>query len=233
MVGNKLKYLGVAIIVIVFGIIVIPKIIEKVKSNSIVDDNRASSALPLSYVVLNGEEKKVPSFLLLNQDSLWISNEDYKGKVYVAEFFFTRCPSICPIMNKNMKKVESQFGDRTDFGIASFSIDTKYDTPSILKKYAEDYDVFSPNWHFLTGENDIIFTLANKGFNIFSSINPQVAGGFEHQGYFALIDKNGFIRSRTDRFGNPIVYYLGIDKDDVAVQDVDLLIEDIKKLLKE
>lgn len=231
--SSKLKYLGVLIVIVVFGVFFIPKIFYRLNNNDVVDDNRATSPLPLSYVTLNGLEKKVPPFLLYNQDSLLISNEDFNGKVYVAEFFFTRCPSICPIMNKNMKKIELKYGDRTDFGIASFSIDAKHDTPSVLKKYAEDYEVFSPNWHFLTGENDVIFSLANKGFNIFSSINPDVAGGFEHQGYFALIDKNGFIRSRTDRFGNPIVYYLGIDQNDVVQQDVDLLIEDIKKLLKE
>ena len=67
----------------------------------------------------------------------------------------------------------------------------------------------------------------------FASINPEVAGGFEHQGYFALIDKKGYIRSRMDKFGNPIVYYLGIDKEGTDVQGTDLIIEDIIKLLKE
>jgi protein SCO1/2 len=85
----------------------------------------------------------------------------------------------------------------------------------------------------LTGEKETLYILANKGFNIFASVNPRVAGGFEHQGYFALIDKKGFIRSRSDSFGNPIVYYMGIDEEDVEVQEVDLLMEDIEKLLKE
>ena len=105
--------------------------------------------------------------------------------------------------------------------------------PSVLKAYAESYEVFSQNWHFLTGDKEKIYALANNGFNIFASVNPRVAGGFEHQGYFALIDKNGTIRSRTDQFDNPIVYYMGIDQEEVEVQEVDLLIEDIEKLLKE
>ena len=109
-----------------------------------------------------------------------------------------------------MKRIENRFGKRQDFGIASFSIDPIKDTPSVLKEYAETYDVFSQNWHFLTGEKDKIYNLANEGFNIFASVNPRVAGGFEHQGYFALIDKNGFIRCRSDQFGNPIVYYLSL-----------------------
>ena len=132
-----------------------------------------------------------------------------------------------------MKRIENRFGKRQDFGIASFSIDPIKDTPSVLKAYAETYEVFSQNWHFLTGEKDKIYNLANEGFNIFASVNPRVAGGFEHQGYFALIDKNGFIRCRSDQFGNPIVYYMGVDKEDVEIQEVDLLIDDIEKLLKE
>ena len=227
------KFVGLILVVIIFGIIFIPKIVSRITNRKIVESNRSQSSIPLQYVFLNGEAKKVPEFAFLNQDSIIISNEDFSKKVYIAEFFFTSCPSICPIMNKNMKRIENRFGKRQDFGIASFSIDPSKDTPSVLKAYAETYDVFSQNWHFLTGEKDKIYDLANKGFNIFASVNPRVAGGFEHQGYFALIDKNGFIRCRSDQFGNPIVYYMGVDEEDVEIQEVDLLIEDIEKLLKE
>ena len=227
------KYIGLILVIIIFGIIFIPKIVSRITNSKIVESNRSQSSIPLQYVFLNGEAKKVPEFTFINQDSIIISNEDFNKKVYVAEFFFTSCPSICPIMNKNMKRIENRFGKRQDFGIASFSIDPIKDTPSVLKEYAETYDVFSQNWHFLTGEKDKIYNLANEGFNIFASVNPRVAGGFEHQGYFALIDKNGFIRCRSDQFGNPIVYYMGIDEQDVEIQEVDLLIDDIEKLLKE
>ena len=227
------KYIGLILVIIIFGFIFIPKIVSRITNSKIVESNRSQSSIPLQYVFLNGEAKKVPEFAFLNQDSIIISNEDFNKKVYVAEFFFTSCPSICPIMNKNMKRIENRFGKRQDFGIASFSIDPIKDTPSVLKAYAETYDVFSQNWHFLTGEKDKIYNLANEGFNIFASVNPRVAGGFEHQGYFALIDKNGFIRCRSDQFGNPIVYYMGVDKENVEIQEVDLLIDDIEKLLKE
>lgn len=227
------KYIGLILVIIIFGIIFIPKIVSRITNSKIVESNRSQSSIPLQYVILNGEAKKVPEFAFLNQDSIIISNEDFSKRVYVAEFFFTSCPSICPIMNKNMKRIENRFGKRQDFGIASFSIDPIKDTPSVLKAYAESYDVFSQNWHFLTGEKDKIYNLANEGFNIFASVNPRVAGGFEHQGYFALIDKNGFIRCRSDQFGNPIVYYMGVDEEDVEIQEVDLLIDDIEKLLKE
>ena len=230
---SNTKYIGLILVILIFGIIFIPKIVSRITNRKFVESNRSQSSIPLQYVFLNGEAKKVPEFAFINQDSIIISNEDFNKKVYVAEFFFTSCPSICPIMNKNMKRIENRFGKRQDFGIASFSIDPSKDTPSVLKAYAESYDVFSQNWHFLTGEKDRIYNLANEGFNIFASVNPRVAGGFEHQGYFALIDKNGFIRCRSDQFGNPIVYYMGIDEEDVEIQEVDLLIDDIEKLLKE
>ena len=230
---SKVKYLGVIIIVVIFAIITIPNLINRIINDQIVQNNRASISTPLSYIKINNEPRKVPDFLFYNQDSLMITNEDFKNKIYVAEFFFTRCPSICPIMNKNMKRIENEFGKRDDFGIASFTIDPENDKPDVLKSYAESYEVFSNNWHFLTGNKSDIYSLANKGFNIFASVNPDVAGGFEHQGYFALIDKKGYIRSRVDKFGNPIVYYLGIDQQDLETQGTDMIIEDISKLLKE
>ena len=230
---SKVKYLGVIIIVIIFAIITVPNLINRIINGQIVENNRASIPTPLSYIKINNEARKVPDFLFYNQDSLMITNDDFKNKIYVAEFFFTRCPSICPIMNKNMKRIENKFGKRDDFGIASFTIDPENDKPDVLKSYAESYEVFSNNWHFLTGNKSDIYSLANKGFNIFASVNPDVAGGFEHQGYFALIDKKGYIRSRVDKFGNPIVYYLGIDQQDLETQGTDMIIEDISKLLKE
>ncbi|MDA0201269.1 MAG: SCO family protein [Bacteroidetes bacterium] len=230
---NKYRYTGLVIIIIVFSILFVPKIIDRIANDATIESNRSVAAKPLAYIKLNGEAKKVPDFLMLNQDSLLIGNEDFKGKVYLAEFFFTRCPTICPIMNKNMKILDDRFGDREDFGIASFTIDPENDQPHVLKKYAEDYGVKSQNWHFLTDKKSTVYELANSGFSIFAGINPAVAGGFEHQGYFALIDKQGYIRSRVDRFDNPIVYYSGLDREDQQIQGVDMLLEDIELLLKE
>ena len=227
------RYIGLIIILIVFGLLFIPKIIERVANNTQIENNRSVPAKPLAYIKLNNEAKKVPEFLMFNQDSLLIGNEDFKGKVYLAEFFFTRCPTICPTMNKNMKVLDARFGDRQDFGIASFTIDPDNDKPHVLKQYSEDYGIKSQNWHFLTDKKSRVYELANSGFSIFAGINPAAAGGFEHQGYFALIDKNGYIRSRVDRFDNPIVYYSGLDLVDQDIQGVDMLLEDVELLLKE
>ena len=232
---KKNTSIGLVAVLLIFGYLFIPKIIKRLSEDQTITSNRSVKPghTALDFIRLNGEPKKVPGFLMLNQDSLYISNQDYLGKVYVVEFFFSRCPSICPIMNKNMKILYDQFGDRPDFGIASFTIDPDHDTPSTLKKYAEGFVDKSSSWQFLTAKKETIHALANTGFNIFASINPAVAGGFEHQGYFALIDKNGYIRSRQDDFGNPIVYYMGIDQEDEEEQGVDQLLVDVEKLINE
>ena len=204
---------------------------DRIENQSINDSKRLSISDELSFIKLNGEKRKVADFLFLNQDSLFISNQDFNGKVFVAEFFFTRCPSICIEMNKNMKILDEIYGDRDDFGIASFTIDPENDTPTTLKKYSELIEVKSKNWHFLTGDKEDIYELSNKGFNIFSSINEAVEGGFEHQGFFALIDKDGYIRSRVNDFGTPIVYYSGITNENEDVQGIEMIKEDIDKLL--
>ena len=230
---KKYSYVGISFIILIFGIIVFPKIMDRIENQSINDTKRLSLSDELSFIKLDGKNRKVEDFLFLNQDSLLIGNEDFKGKVYVAEFFFTRCPSICIEMNKNMKILDELYGDREDFGIASFTIDPENDTPTALKKYSELIDVKSKNWHFLTGDIDEIYSLSNKGFNIFSSINEKVAGGFEHQGFFALVDQNGYIRSRLNDYGTPLVYYSGISNENETVQGIEMIIEDIEKLLNE
>ena len=230
---NK-KYIGLLVIIVVFAIWFVPKIKNRVESSRVVDSNRTeeiSQSSKLSFIKLNGESRKVPEFIFTNQDNRFISNEDFLGKVYVAEFFFTSCPSICIEMNQNMKILDEEFSDRDDFGIASFTIDPITDTPKVLKEYSERLNVKSQNWHFLTGKIDDVYELSNSGFNIFSGVNPAVAGGFEHQGFFALIDKNGYIRSRRDANGNPIVYYLGITSSGASEQGIDMIKEDIIKLL--
>ena len=232
---KRKSYIGLFIIIIIFSFWFIPRINNRVNDNRVSDSSRTkeiSQSSKLSFINLNGESRKVPEFVFQNQDNRYVTNEDFSGKVYVAEFFFTSCPSICIEMNQNMKILDEEFGGRDDFGIASFTIDPVNDTPVVLKEYSERLNVKSQNWHFLTGKIDDVYELSNSGFNIFAGVNPAVAGGFEHQGFFALIDKNGYIRSRKDSNGNPIVYYLGIENPSADKQGIDMIKEDIRKLLK-
>lgn len=239
---NKYTYVWVSLVILVFGIIFIPRIVDRVNSGTVVKNDRMNvkdNSGELSFVLLNGKKRRVPSFEFINQDSLIIGNADYEGKVFVVEFFFTSCPSICPIMNKNLVAIQDEFANADDFGIASFSITPEYDTPMVLKEYAERYGVSDLDWNLMTGDQEKIYTLANEGFNIFAAEMPDAPGGFEHSGLFALIDKNGYIRSRVDDFGNPIVYYRGAitpeqgTNDHGETEQISILIEDIKKLLNE
>lgn len=207
---KKNTYIGISFIILLFGIWAIPKIISKFITPE------------LALI------SKAPAFELLNQDGNTITDKFYNDKVYVVDFFFTTCPTICPKMTKNMLKVQNKFYGNPNFGIVSISINPNNDTPQVLKDYAKEYGATLKNWHFLTGDKDYIYTIANNGFTLYAGENSQAEGGFEHSGSFALIDKNGNIRSRFDNFGNPIAFYDGLSDEGIK-----MIIEDIKILLKE
>lgn len=223
---NK-SYIGISLIILVFGILVVPKIVDRIKTNDVVKDDRLNVQ---STHVESGLVKigPAPDFSLTDQNNKNITNQSYKGKVYVLEFFFSTCPTICPKMNANLKEVQQQFKGLKDFGIASITINPENDTAEVLKQHAADLEINDENWHFLTGDKEYIYKVANKGFNMYAAQNSKVNGGFEHSGLFALIDKEGNIRCRKDDFGNPILYYDGLEK-----QGITALTEDIKLLLKE
>lgn len=228
MLKNK-SYIGISFVILVFGIYAVPKIVNRMQNNSVVQgdrlDNVTGSEAVNDKLVTIGS---APKFELKNQDNIKITNEFYKGKVYVLEFFFATCPSICPKMNANMVTLQNAFFGNPNFGIVSITIDPAHDTPAVLKEHAELLGVKSANWNFLTGDKEYIYGLSNKGFNIYAGENSKVQGGFEHSGLFALIDKNGNIRCRKDDFGNPILYYDGLEKK--GIRDIQ---QDIQALLKE
>lgn len=242
------SYIGIAFILLVFGIIFIPRIVDRIKGGDVTRSESRSKDLStdnkdyvsdLMFLKINDEPKKVPPFSFVNQNGETITNKTYEGKVYVVEFFFTTCPTICPRMNRNLVQIQNTFSEFEDFGVASFTINPEHDTQEVLKQYAENYGITNPNWHLMTGDQESIYALANIGFNIYAGENPEVDGGFEHSGNFALIDKNGFMRSRKDNFGNPKIFYKGIISEEEKVdedgetEEISMLKEDIAKLLKE
>lgn len=241
------SYVGIAFIVLVFGILFVPKIINRISNDDITrEESRSKKASTqvdnneeLAFLEINGVLKKVPDFSFTDQNGNTITNKDYDGIVYLVEFFFTTCPTICPKMSKNLVQIQNNFQGYEDFGVASFTINPDNDTPEVLKRYAENYGITNPNWHLMSGDVNEIYKLANEGFNLYTAADEDAAGGFEHSGNFALIDKNGFIRSRRDAFGNAMIYYNGIiseeeryDEDGIE-EEISMLKEDIVKLLKE
>ena len=244
---KKNKNLIWYILIVAFGLIFVPIILNRLESNDIVRsesrslkvDNFEKNTTPLSFLILNDQKKKVPEFKFKNQNGRFISNKDYLGKVYIIEFFFTTCTTICPIMTKNLVHIQNSFTSFPEFGMASFSINPEHDTVEVLKNYQLENGIINPNWNLMTGERNEIYKLANEGFNLYTATSPDFTDGFEHSGYFALVDKDGYIRCRSDKFGNPQVYYKGsvdhiqkLDKNGES-EEISILKEDLLKLLSE
>lgn len=225
---NK-SYIGISFVILIFGIWAVPNIVDRMQGNSTIDgqrlDMRSGKGNSKNDLVTIGP---APKFTLTNHNNQAFSDSDFAEKVYVLEFFFVNCPTICPVMNQNMKILENSFFGNPNFGIASITIDPDNDTVEVLKQHAADLGVRSSNWQFLTGEKQYIFDISNKGFNLYAGENKNVSGDFEHSGLFALIDKNGNIRSRRDAHGNPILYYDGLEKEGIKAlqQDIAILLNE-------
>lgn len=179
-------------------------------------------------LVIDTLKHKIPDFALINQDNDLVTNEKLKGKVYVADFFFTTCPSICKTMSGNMVELQKMMSGTKDFHILSHSVNPEYDSPKILKEYAETMGAKTINWDFLTGDKETIYSLGLKGYFAEAEESELEPGGFLHTENFVLVDKHGYIRSRVDDNGNVKAVYNGTNS-----QDVKLLYQDIKTLLKE
>ncbi len=210
---KKNSYIAITFIILIFGIYAVPKIVKNFTGNQLL------------------KFEKVPAFEFTDQHDKLVSNANFEDKVYVVEFFFTSCPTICPRMNENMVKIQNEFYGNPSFAIASVSIDPEKDSPEVLKAYAEAKGATLKNWYFLTGDKNDVYAFSNDGFRLYAGENKDVEGGFEHSGLFALVDKEGYIRSRTVIIGeneNPIKFYNGLDE-----KEIQWLKEDIKLLLKE
>lgn len=171
------------------------------------------------YVETNGDTvyHQIAEFKFLNQEGDSISNADVAGKVYVADFFFTTCPTICPIMKKEMLRVYELYKDNPNFKILSHSIDPTHDTQEVLKDFAEKLGVEdATTWNFLTGPSQKIYEIGQTSYLTTAQEDQLEPGGFLHSGAFVLVDQNGHIRG---------VY------DGTKADQVDDLIRDIPKIL--
>lgn len=159
----------------------------------------------------------IPQFEFLNQDSSIITDKFFDNKIYVANFFFTHCPSICPTMQRNLLKAYNKFQNNDGVAFISHSIDFKYDTPSILKEYANKLGVTNNKWQFVIGSKADIYSISDN-YLVFTKEDENVAGGYDHSGYLVLIDHNKMIRG---------VY------DGTSEQETDKLLSDMDILLSE
>ncbi len=140
----------------------------------------------------------IPDFSYLNQDSMPVTNKDFDNKIYVADFFFTSCTSICPAMHRNMLKVYEKFKNNPEVKFLSHSIDIKYDLPSRLKKYADKLGVKGNQWEFVHGSRDSIFNIAAKSYLVAAYEDAKEPQGLVHQGWFILVDKQKRLRGAYD-----------------------------------
>ena len=160
----------------------------------------------------------IAEFAFVNQLGDTIRKEDMAGKVYVADFFFTTCPTICPIMKKEMLRVYEQFKGDSNFRILSHTIDPTHDTQAVLQDYADKLGVpDAATWNFLTGDQEKIFEIGQTSYLTTTMADELEPGGFLHSGAFLLVDQQGRIRG---------VY------DGTKTEQVDRLLADIPKLLK-
>lgn len=140
----------------------------------------------------------IPDFKLLNQDSVYITQDAFKNKIYVADFFFTSCSTICPIMHRNLKTIFDTYKDNQNVMFLSHTIDFKYDKPSVLKRYAQKLGVDSKKWQFVYGPKEQVYQLAEQNYLVAVEEDSTAKDGYIHQGWLVLIDKEKRIRGAYD-----------------------------------
>lgn len=140
----------------------------------------------------------IPDFSFINEDGEVVTEKDFKNKVYVADFFFVTCPTICPVMKKNMLTVYNEYKENPEVKILSHTIDPEHDTPEVLKKYATDLGISGKMWQFVTGDKEKIYDIGQKHYMVSALEDSSQAGGYIHSGAFVLIDKDRHIRGMYD-----------------------------------
>jgi protein SCO1/2 len=163
---------------------------------------------------------RVPDFALANQEGEEVSFSDFEGKIIVADFFFTTCPTICPIMTKQMTRLQWLLEDNSydDVHFLSYTVNPENDTPEVLKSYALDQGADLNKWTFLTGDQKAIFELGFEGYLLSTQEDELAPGGFLHSSMFVLLDRDRHIRG----------FY-----DGTSTKEVDDLVTDIKMLKKQ
>ncbi len=157
----------------------------------------------LAYSTVDGNQvidtifQPIHSFTFQNQEGIQVTNESYTNKIWITEFFFTTCPTICPIMNVQMTKLSEEVRELNAENIVqflSFSIDPEKDTPEALKKYKNLHCSDCSNWDFLTGNEELTHKLGIESFKVFAGREEEAEGGYAHSGAFSMVDQDGYLR---------------------------------------
>ncbi|MDZ7604875.1 MAG: SCO family protein [Cyclobacteriaceae bacterium] len=162
----------------------------------------------------------IRDFSFVDQDSNMVTNETFRDKIYVADFFFTSCPTICPIMKTQMLRVYQKYSENPEVKFLSHSIDPEFDTVAVLHDFAERLGVRTEVWHFVTGIKDSIYSIGQESYMVTATTDPNEPGGYLHSGAFLLIDKQRRIRGIYDGT-KP-------DKVDLLMNDIAILLEEYK-----
>lgn len=200
----------------------IPVILFCIATISIISCDNSSRKLPImgERDFVNGDSvyHTIPDFSFVNQDSSIITNKTYEGKIYVADFFFTTCPTICPVMKKQMLRVYEKYKENPKVGILSHTIDPRHDSVKVLKEYATQLGISGKMWNFVTGEKAKIYEIGEKSYYVTAGEDSTAAGGIIHSGAFILVDTKRRVRG---------IY------DGTKETDVTKLIKDMEVLLNE
>ena len=188
--------------------------------------------------VIGEVDYSIDDFSFINQDNDTITKDSLTGSIYVANFFFTSCPSICPIMTRNMSYLQDKLSVFPNIRFLSHTVDPVNDTPDKLKSYVrlmqqKNININLSNWDFVTGDKDKLYQSAANYF-VNASIDSLAPGGFLHSEYFILIDKQGRVRSGIDKNGNAVGAYDGTNEVQMKdlINDINVLMAEYKRPLK-
>lgn len=175
-----------------------------------------------STVQYIGRDHHIADFAFTNQNGKTITQDDYKGKIYVADFFFTTCPTICPIMTDNMVWLQDQIKDMPNVMLLSHSVTPDIDSVPVLKEYAKKKGVIDAKWNLVTGDKKDIYYIARKSYLAVKTANSSELYDMVHTENFILVDQKGRIRG----------FYNGtnLDKNVDGEKNIQQLLEDIKWL---
>jgi len=188
--------------------------------------------------VIGEVDYSIDDFSFINQDNDTITNNSLAGSIYVANFFFTSCPSICPAMTRNMSYLQDKLSVFPNIRFLSHTVDPGNDTPEKLRSYVslmqqKNININLSNWDFVTGDKDKLYESAADYF-VNASVDSLAPGGFLHSEYFILIDKQGRVRSGIDENGNAVGAYDGTSEVQMKdlINDINVLMAEYKRPLK-